>query len=60
MTTDEAFDRLRRYCRSHNLRLGEMARGVVAGEVEMGFGMAGPAGAGHGRTRGESPEGGVR
>lgn len=35
ITAEEAFTRLRRHARSHNLRLAELARAVMAGEVDL-------------------------
>jgi hypothetical protein len=34
LATDVAFDRLRRYARSHNIRLGELARRIVAKQID--------------------------
>jgi hypothetical protein len=34
LATDVAFDRLRRYARSHNIRLGELARRIVAKQFD--------------------------
>jgi hypothetical protein len=34
LATDVAFDRLRRYARSHNIGLGELARRIVAKQFD--------------------------
>lgn len=47
---DTSFARLRGYARSHNLRLGEAARGVVEGTVALD-GVLWPAGAKHGESQ---------
>ena len=35
LTMDTAFDRLRRYARNRNLRLSEVSRGVVTGDLDL-------------------------
>ena len=36
LTMDEAFEVLRRYCRSHRLHLADTARGIVEGRLQTG------------------------